>query len=92
MHQCQADLPVVLVGAHAGHVARKLVSGIGASLLCSAWHACNGNKLVVLPRWDLVKRVPKEMLDYLADRANASAVDDNTIRAQYVACQEWLRY
>ena len=42
-------------------------------------------------RWDLVKRVPKEVLDYLAERAKASAVDDTAIRSQYVACQEWLR-
>ena len=42
-------------------------------------------------RWDLVKRVPKEVLDYLAERAKASAVDDIAVRSQYVACQDWLR-
>ena len=43
-------------------------------------------------RWDLVKRIPQDLLEFLADRAKASAVDDNAVRSQYVACQEWLRY
>jgi hypothetical protein len=43
-------------------------------------------------RWDLVKRIPQDLLDYLTDRAKASAVDDNAMRSQYTACQEWLRY
>ena len=42
-------------------------------------------------RWDLVKRVPKEILDYLAEKAKASVLDDNTVQSDYVACQEWLR-
>ncbi len=43
-------------------------------------------------RWDLVKRIPQDLLEFLADRAKASAVDDNAVRSQYSACQEWLRY
>ena len=39
-----------------------------------------------------MKRVSKELLDYIADRAKASAVDDNAVRSQYTACQQWLRY
>lgn len=43
-------------------------------------------------RWDLLKRVPKETLDFLAERARVSVLDDSTMRSHYVACQEWLRY
>lgn len=42
-------------------------------------------------RWDLVKRVPKELLDFISDRAKATAIDDNVMRSQYTACQQWLR-
>ncbi|KAL3130956.1 Rap guanine nucleotide exchange factor-like 1 [Trebouxia sp. C0009 RCD-2024] len=47
--------------------------------------------LLVISKWDLAKRVPKETLDYLAERGRASVLDDNTVRSDYVACQEWLR-
>ena len=43
-------------------------------------------------RWDLLKRVPKETLDFLAERARVSVLDDSIMRSQYLACQEWLRY
>ena len=43
-------------------------------------------------RWDLLKRVPKETLDFLAERARVSVLDDSTVQLHYVACQEWLRY
>ncbi|KAL0028754.1 hypothetical protein WJX79_005068 [Trebouxia sp. C0005] len=48
--------------------------------------------LLIISKWDLVKRIPQDLLDYLADRAKASAVDDNAMRSQYTACQEWLRF
>ncbi|KAL0037517.1 hypothetical protein WJX77_000810 [Trebouxia sp. C0004] len=48
--------------------------------------------LLVISKWDLVKRIPQDLLDYLADRAKASAVDDNAMRLQYTECQEWLRF
>ena len=31
------------------------------------------------------------MLDYFAEKAKASVLDDTTMRSHYVACQEWLR-
>ncbi|DBB02473.1 hypothetical protein WJX82_005804 [Trebouxia sp. C0006] len=48
--------------------------------------------LLVISKWDLVKRIPQDLLEFLADRAKATVVDDNAVRSQYSACQEWLRF
>ena len=42
-------------------------------------------------RWDLMKRAPKDLLDHITGRAQASIIDDNAVREQYRECKMWQR-
>ncbi|KAA6420586.1 MAG: hypothetical protein FRX49_09379 [Trebouxia sp. A1-2] len=48
--------------------------------------------VLVISKWDLMKRAPKELLEHIAGRAQTSIIDDNAVRDQYRECELWQRY
>ncbi|DBB02475.1 TPA: Rap guanine nucleotide exchange factor-like 1, variant 2 [Trebouxia sp. C0006] len=48
--------------------------------------------VLVISKWDLMKRAPKELLDHITGRAQTSLIDDNAVREQYRECHMWQRY
>ncbi|KAL0037693.1 hypothetical protein WJX77_008057 [Trebouxia sp. C0004] len=48
--------------------------------------------VLVISKWDLMKRAPKELLDHITGRAQTSIIDDNAVREQYRECKIWQRY
>lgn len=42
-------------------------------------------------RWDLVKRAPDDLLDFISMRGKESGFDDMALQNEYSECRSWQR-
>ena len=42
-------------------------------------------------RWDLVKRAPDDLLEFIGMRGKESGFDDSALQQEYSECQKWQR-